>query len=319
MCHCVFFFFLDYIDNYNGCIYNIVKKEGAYMEACKRAFGEEIEISKKDDKYSIDQVFVKWYMRYPEKPLSDKYFWNIVKETDQQKKKDMIDKLVDYASENSFETGFFAGDQEVEIGGFGGHSFVIDDQEIYYTFFNEIDRVINIFLENNKSVEDDWLSIIATAIYWAEIKYFGSGNQSRTNRLEILKNTCNRDDGRARVPSIKVLKGKGMAECVELASVAHNLFTLAGLKSYYICSKDCHFGDINSEYQSDGHAFELFVDKGVYRIFDLALMNVGKIKGDPIKDLMDDKPVIIEGNGLRKNSVYANYSKMKEVDGKDLK
>lgn len=289
------------------------------MEACKSTFGEEIEISKKEDKYPLDQQFAKWYMRYPENPLSDEYFWEIVNETDQQKKKVLIDKLVDYASKNSFETGFFAEDQEVEVGGFGGHAFVIDDKEIYYIFFKKIDENINEVIEKNKSVEEMKIPIIANAVLKTEIEYFGSGNQARTNRLRLLARIYNEENDSFNAPSIKVLKGKGLAECVEMASVAHNLFTLAGIKSYYICSKDCHLGDVDSEYRNDGHAFELFVDKGVYRIFDLALRNFGKIKGDPIKDLMEDKPVVIEGKGVRENGVYANYSKMREADGKNLK
>lgn len=290
--------------------------KGEKMEAYKEVFGEKILETNKDNKETVDQKFTIWYMKYPQKQLSDAYFMEIINQEDSEKREQLIDKLIDLASEDSFETGFFTKEQEIDVGGFGGHSFYIDDNEIYYLFFDKVINVINELKKEDQSIADKMKKIIAKAIKLTEIEYFGVGNQSRSNRLKLLAKVYDKETDSFPVPSIKVMKGKGVAECVEFASVAHNLWTLAGVKSYYISSKDCFFHGVDQQYGNDGHAFDVVFYDGSYKVFDMALGNFGIVVGDPIKDFKEDKPVVLEGKGVRVKGIYGNYSKFKESDEK---
>ncbi len=265
-------------------------------------------ISEVEKGQTCDISFAKWYIRYSNTPISPDRYKEILAEDDQEKRKPMIDSLVKKLSEDSHETGFVGDGEEVMIGGFQNASFKIDDNELYYMFFNNIDRVKNILKQEGKLDTAPEGAIIYRAIRVTEEEYFGAQNASRKGRLNLLTPTFDPETDDLITPSIKVLKGKGMAECVELASVAHNLWTIAGIPSYYILSKDCHFDNISAEYSNDGHAFNLVNYGDSYKVYDKALGNFGRVEGDPISSLLNGEPVILKGNGVKTEGVYANYS-----------
>lgn len=289
------------------------------MEVYKGVFSEKISESTKDSDGLADLSFASWYIRYTQKTLSDKFFADILQEQDEKKKKVLIDKLIKSASENSFETGFFAKNQEIAVGGLGGHAFVIDDMDIYYSFFENLKKIANEFAKQGLDFKKNKMYMVAKSISKTEQQYFGVGCNLRNVRLSLLAQTYDEKTDNFPAPSIKVLKDKGIAECVELASVAHNLWILTGEKSYYINSKDCYFGGVGKEYSHDAHAFNLILHNGSYFVFDKALGNFGKIGGNPIEDFLEDRPVVIEGKGVREKGVYGNYSKLTEKSDNTFK
>ncbi len=289
------------------------------MEEYKEIVTGDIIKSKKEDDGAVEnQNFSMWYIRYPQETLKDTYYKEILNQTDTKKRNQLIDELVDIASKDSFKTGFFPKGQEVMVGGFGNYSFLLDDNEIYYMFFDNLKQTIEEHKNGDIPLEKIREYIVSIAIFKAESQYFGKNKFSRGTRLSLLAKTYDKETDTFPVPSIKVLKGKGLAECVELASVAHNLWTLVGVKSYYICSKNCFFENIDDEYKSDAHSFNIVYYNNSYKVFDKALGNYGKVEGNPIKDLLEDKPVILKGNGIHIKGVYANYKKLEKIGEKNL-
>lgn len=99
---------------------------------------------------------------------------------------------------------------------------VLDDDSIYSNFYKILQE-----LQDNYTLSD-----LATCVQRTIFGYFGSGMTQDDFRNYIYLNNWRNDKN----TSIKDFKCLGISQCLERASVAHNLFKLLGLKSALISS-----------------------------------------------------------------------------------
>lgn len=203
----------------------------------------------------------------------------------------MIDKLVETLSNNTEKSGFFSKDEIIDINTMKMHSFKLDDQEIYYTFFDNLEYFLS---ESANFVVAALKSIVKT-----ESDYFGNlpDNTKTSVREKIAKIDTSTDE--FIIPSISAFKKKDCAACVEYSSLAHNLWLIAGIKSYYILSKDVFWGDENNQ---DGHAFVIIEYKDKFLMCDLVQSSFPILNGNPIEQIFNGEKLIID------NKVYTNAS-----------
>ena len=137
-------------------------------------------------------------------------------------------------------------------------------------------------------------AIIMTAVTQTIFDYLGRFDGDVKKRFALTSVYYDENDNYV-VPSIKELKNQHASSCVEYSSLAHNLWLLTGVKSYYIVSKDTKF-----EISNDGHAFIVLEYDDKCRLFDMAMGAAGYVEPNPIELFDNHKPLIINGN------VYAN-------------
>lgn len=201
----------------------------------------------------------------------------------------VVDALVQDFVQKKEETGFFASDDCIYINRLLGNSFKIDDNEIYHLFFRNLGKA---FKESGDVKTSG--TIVMTTIRDTVYEYLGKFDGDSKKRFSLTQAYFDDDDNFV-VPSIKELKNKNASACVEYSSLAHNLWLLTGVKSYYVLSKDAKF-----EGSEDGHAFVVVEYGGKCRLFDLAQGVGGPIKDNPIELFENKKPLIING------MIYAN-------------
>ena len=206
-----------------------------------------------------------------------------------------VDELVKEFIKQKETTGFFAPDDNIYINKMFGKVFTIDDMEIYHTFFENLNA--NLTSSEGKSSG----GIVMRSVYKTVLDYYGRFDGDQKKRYKLTSSTFDNDDNFV-VPSIKELKGQNAAACVEYASLAHNLWLLAGVTSHYVLSKDTNF-----QGSSEGHAFVIVEYGEKFRLFDIAQEIGGPLNGNPIKDIKNGKPLIVN------NMVYANASKAKTI------
>lgn len=208
---------------------------------------------------------------------------------DEKLRNEKVDMLVDELIKNSEETGFFTPDEHIFVNFGLGKRFKIDDREIYHSFFNNLNKIL-------KQKKSEKPGIIRTlAVTKTILDYYGKYNPKNANKRFELLDYWDADEA----PSIKGFKKQNSAACVENSALAHNLFLLAGEEAYYCISKDTKFSNIE-----DGHAFvilkRIIQGKEKFGIYDLSLQVYKELDGNPIKDCLDGKPLIVNGN------IYAN-------------
>jgi hypothetical protein len=130
--------------------------------------------------------------------------------------------------------------------------------------------------------------------------YFGKNMAGTRNKRLNLTSVISNENDDFITPSIKKEKGQNCAECVEFASISHNLWLLMGVKSYFITSKNCKLDGPINEYSNDGHSFTIVEYGDKFRMCDFALENFGVMEGNPIDSILKGEPLKF------KNMTYAN-------------
>ena len=205
-----------------------------------------------------------------------------------------VDKLIDHLINDRENNGFFGPNDFVYINRLFGHAIKLDDREVYYSFFTNLNKN---FKENPDKPSG---YIVMTSIIRTIYEYYGTYDVINNRRWELTESHFDKDDNYV-VPSIKNLKGQRSAACVEFASLAHNLWLMTGVKSYYVLTKDAKIDN----YSDDGHAFVIVEYGGEFRIFDAAQNIYKLLKENPIEIFDADKPFIVD------DKVYTNASKIK--------
>lgn len=184
----------------------------------------------------------------------------------------------------------------VETESLGG--FCLDDNQIYYNFFDNLNILKNKAEQENKQIAGGYL--IIKAIEKTINSYFGPTNANAKARrialtqAEIVTNEDGKDE--FVYPSIKKQKGQRTALCTEKAAVAHNLWLLTGRKSYFITTKDCKLEGADAQYQNDAHSFCVFFTGTRYNMFDLTMNVVGKQVDNPVDLIHTNKPLMVGKN-----------------------
>ena len=217
-------------------------------------------------------------------------FMKIAEIEDERQRNKVVDELVNRLIEDKENTGFFGFDDYICIKPMPSTCFKIDDMEIYYDYFK------NLAKNKDKMAGKTTGVICRDTIFETVLKYFGEFDGDQVRRHKLTSTYYDEDDNFV-VPSVKILKNQNASSCIEYASVAHNLWLLTGVKSYFISSKDTIFKNKNN---FDGHAFNIVEYGGKFKLFDIANNVTCVFKFDPIKNLKNEKPLIIG------NSVYAN-------------
>ena len=209
----------------------------------------------------------------------------------------VVDGLVEEFNQKKDETGFFGNKDTIYINRFLGNSFRINDNEIYHLFFKKLS-------DNLKTLKDQKTgTVVMLTIRETVFDYLGKFNGDFKKRFDLTSAFYDDDDNYI-IPSIKDLKNKNASACVEYASIAHNLWLLTGVKSYYIMSKDTKFPN-----STDGHAFVVVEYGKKHRLFDLAQDIGGTINNNPIELFENKKPLIVNGM-IYVNAKYADDSEM---------
>ena len=222
-----------------------------------------------------------------------------IAELEETERNKVIDALVEEFNQKKEETGFFGKDDIIYINRLYGNAFKIDDNEIYHLFFKNLDNSFKTFKDIKKSG-----AIVMTTIMNTVYEYLGKFDGDMKKRFALTESYFDENDNLV-VPSIKTMKNQNASVCVEYSSLAHNLWLLTGVKSYYVLSKDAKF-----EGSDDGHAFVIVEYGGKCRLFDLAQGVGGPIKDNPIELFENKKPLIING------MVYANAKYAEEPEKK---
>jgi len=198
-----------------------------------------------------------------------------IKDADERNKK--IDTFISLMEKNNKENGFIGRDEVVKINGLG-NAFKLDDNQLYYLFFD----TLKILKENNPNEPDS--RILFHGIKSTIKNYFGGLGSNRQKRMILTSIEISDDD--IKIPSISLQRGENCSLCAERASVAHNLWLLTGTKSHYVNSSDCNFGSISNEYINDGHAFCVVEIDRAYKLFDLTMQVYKKLDDNPIDKML---------------------------------
>ncbi len=236
-------------------------------------------------------------VRYGAEPNSKALCLEILNEQNNDEKIKKIDYLIKILSKNYENNGFFAAEDTIYSNRLFLQGFKLDDKLIYYNFFDNLEKYISIGFKLSGAA--------LRAIIETENNYFGNiaNTAGMKKRAEISKITFNDNDD-ILVPSIKEFENANCGACVEFASVAHNLWLMTGLKSYYIISKNVKFQNDNSP---DGHAFVIVENlKGKCMMFDAVNNNFEVLQKNPVKNMLNGVPFSSKGN------CYANADKLKK-------
>ena len=225
--------------------------------------------------------------------------WKTITEIENDKEREeKINNILQIMESNKENNGFIARDDVVRINKIG-NAFKLDDTQLYYSYFETLKK----FKEKFPNEPDG--RIVFFAIRATIDTYFGGTYSNRDLRMSLTEIDIT-DEG-AIIPSISLQKGKSCSLCVERASVAHNLWLLAGEQSHYVNSLDCKFEDTKNEYSNDGHAFCIVEIDGVYKLFDPTMQIYKKLEDNPIDKMLKGEPFKVSSKDGREYT-YANAS-----------
>ena len=236
-------------------------------------------------------------IKYGQQPNLVGYWIKIVECENQDERRALIDKLLEEMESNSSENGFWTSNDDVRITfGFGTNSVRLDDKDIYYSFF---ENLRTLYLKSKaQGTEKKTSPMSFNSIFSTIENYFGPFNGNLALRSSLTELNFDTFE----YPSVSVLKGKRCGACVEKAAIAHNLWLLLGMESYYVSSTSSKFEHSNDE----GHAFCIIRNtKGQFMLYDQSMQNFGPLQGDPISTILSGEPFIIK-EPFKNKGVYAN-------------
>jgi len=253
------------------------------------------------------------YIRYGKQTGIENTWRDIISISDNKQRHQKIDELIKLMENNKDENGFFGQQDEIVANVMFSAAMKIDDRELYYSLFDTLAKKMN----ENENLEEPQSD--GTVAYYSVGEtmtnyFYDRNNKSRGSRKGILANGYFEKIGNEDVwitPSVKDFKGQNCAECVEMASVAHNLWLLLGRKSHYCKSMNVNFPSVSN---NDGHAFTIIEAlENRFLLFDMSMQNVCMLDGNPIEKMLNGEPVIVSAaNGAKNPGCYANFEKTKE-------
>ena len=191
-----------------------------------------------------------------------------------------IDELLKVLNANSNNNGFIGPNLGLDIKDYSSCQIYIDDNELYYLFFDNLRTLYKAREQSENNYDDD--NIINYAIINTLNQYFDGYGKDPSLRIKLTKTVENPS------PSVKLLKGKGIAACVEVAACSHNLWILTGRTSYFVSTKNVHFYGTN-----DGHAYNIVNTKNKYILYDIVRKLVKSYKENPVDDIIANKSFVV--------------------------
>jgi hypothetical protein len=257
-------------------------------------------------KKTMDQMSINGTsIKYGKESNIDEYWRQIANCNDQSSRYEMIDQLLMIMENNAAQNGFWRADDEIRITfGIGSNAVHLDDKNIYYNFFDNLNYMYNKNNEFDVPLKDG--AIALRSVFGTIENYFGAYNGDINLRHQLTDMNFDTFE----YPSISVLKGKGCGACVEKAAVAHNLWLLMGRESYYVSSTSSKFENSNDE----GHAFCIIKNsQDRYMLYDHAMNNFGPLSGEPIQTLLNGEPLVIK-EPFKNQGVYANALNLEKTN-----
>ena len=179
--------------------------------------------------------------------LSRKEFLNKIKNTQSNQK---VANFFIYQPQNTTVCNNFVGKHSQIVTGYS--NIIVDDDSIYDNLFD------NIQYFQNKYHRD--ANIISFAIQKTVLDYYGIGRPSEEfEKILFLKTQYDKGQN----TSIKQLKGKRWATCMERSGLAYNLFRSLGYHCALIAT------DISLVNENCGHTFIVVELDNDYYIYDL--------------------------------------------------
>ncbi len=278
-------------------------------------------------------------IRYGREPNIENRWQEIVAIQDTAERHAKVDELLAQMEQNANENSFYSTDEPITIKG-TENIIVFDDKSLYYLYFDNLKVLTDKRTLDNVTISDN--ALINQAIQLTTQDYFGDFDkitkiikkkvdtypleEQATALSQELQNlrlskTLVSDD--LEPASIANERGQCCSMCVERAVTTHNLWLLSGKTSYciYTAPAECNFENESSVTSGDSHYYNIVeITEGVFRMYDLSLFNVCAMEGNPIQDMIDGKPIVIEGtpnnkitmgktlySGVTTRGVYANY------------
>ena len=140
-------------------------------------------------------------VRYGKEQQVQDAWKDIVREKDETKRNQMVDKLIAVLTENVQENGFIGPKEVVETG--RGNGFYLDDYQLYYMFFHHLKTLVEANVDN-KMVDG---ALIHHAIKTTCVEYNGGVGSDKALRSQLTAFVMN-DQDEYILPSIKEQKGK---------------------------------------------------------------------------------------------------------------
>ena len=214
-------------------------------------------------------------MRYGQQAGIQDEWKRIISIDSASERKKEIDNLVSAMESNRENNGFYGKEDSVKINQIG-NEFKIDDNELYYMFFENL-RI----LKQNHPAEDESRILFHGVLHTVK-NYFGGFGANKNVRMALTSVDIEEDI----IPSISAQKGRNCSLCAERSSVSHNLWLLTGAESYCVNSTNCSFGNVSSEYENDGHMFCVVQIDGIYKVFDPTMQVYMRVSGNPIEKML---------------------------------
>ena len=230
----------------------------------------------------------------------------IIGTDDDKERNSLVDKLVSQLEKNSEKNSFFIREEVINetIGGLGsqlGGKFKLDDAEPYHIFFKYLHDYTKMYPDKSRA------AIVKKSAIKTNDDYFGLFNGDYNKNKELVRWTMDQD-GNEIVPSIRGFKNQKCALCIERATLAHNLFLLAGYESGCVRS-----GDIRLAGSGDAaHAYCIVRLEKNQTLFDPSMRFDYNFEEDRnvVDEILDGKPIVVEKYGIE--SVYANNSALEK-------
>ncbi len=218
-------------------------------------------------------------MRYGKEEGINKLWREICQIDEKEVRNNKVDELVLRMVKNKDKNGFWGPEDVLVISHLFMEQFKLDDMDIYHNFFSVL---------NEKTKKDFSFKTYAESIFKTVTDYFGKIPKDNKKRAELTAAFFDNNDEFI-VPSIKELKNKDSAACVEYAAISHNLWLLSGVESYFIKNLTIE------------HAFNIVHTNSQYFMFDLVQGISKPIESDSIKKIENQEELVINGFTYSKN------------------
>lgn len=236
----------------------------------------------------------------------------IAKIKDSKERNNAVDLILEALEQNKENNGFLGPKDKIVISNIlKFQSIKLDDKDIYYIFFDYIHKA---YEDNMAKIAEDptyhqgvplnTLDVVNSISNTLNAYYCGlNKNEKLREKLTIT----NEPDAEPR--SIKEQKGMGCAACVEVSSVAHNLFLCSGLESAFVISYDSAIIH-EDKLEISPHAYDVVKIGNSNRIIDYARNKIINLDKN-IVDIIDEKIPIVKENFIYINAKQYENDKQK--------
>jgi len=176
--------------------------------------------------------------------------------------------------QDAFYSSYIHPETDLRIGSviLNGKPFRIDDETIPNLFAEQFQEQSVNHEINSESLSDMamYVSLVVNSVQATVNKYFRTDGKPKHTRADLLADIIALDDEDDIAPHNSIADFKGVAECFEIAAVAHNCLKIAGVNSQLVFGKLKQHVE-GMEDSTESHVFIMFTTpSGKRYLFDPA-------------------------------------------------